>query len=148
MITAKECGVKSATMDSSNKKSSRNNKSRSRTSFPRRSNEKKKSAVDDDITMMECKISSENTAAAAAAAKGGGGIPAEVSFDSNTPVVDVNKNYDDKDSDRNKFLVPAATAATTATSSAKVGKVPYPSFPWEYPNHNIDRARSSSDHVV
>ena len=79
--------------------------------------------------MMDRKISSENTAAAAAAAAakggGGGGIPAEVSFDSNSPVVDVNKNYDDKDSDRNKVLVPAATAVTTATSSAKVGKGMY-----------------------
>ena len=26
--------------------------------------------------------------------------------------------------------------------------VPYPSFPWEYCNHNIDRARSPSDHMV
>jgi hypothetical protein len=66
-------------------------------------------------TMMDRKISSENAAAAAAK---GGGMPAEVSFDSNSSVVDVNENNDDIDKDRNKFLVPAATAATTATSSA------------------------------
>jgi hypothetical protein len=70
--------------------------------------------------MMDRKVSSENTAAAAAAK--GGGIPAEVSFDSNSPVVDVNESNDDEDSDRNRFLVPAAT---TATSSAKVGKGMY-----------------------
>ena len=70
--------------------------------------------------MIDRKVSSGNTAAAAA--KGGGGIPAEVSFESNSPVVDVSENNDDKHSDRNKFLVPAATAAITATSSAKVGK--------------------------
>jgi hypothetical protein len=92
-------------------------------------------------TMMDRKISSENTAAAAAAAKGGG-IPAEVSFDSNSSVVDVNENNDDEDSDRSKFLVPAATAAITATSSAKVRKGMYETHNLiVFSFHLSDRAR-------